>query len=1486
MAKLAKKRKIIFSIILAIILLFVFVHALLRSPAIQSFLVNKATSFLSKELQTEVSIESVSLTNFFDLSLNEVYIKDRQGNLLFYIHRLVVDIERVSLSQKKVVLNNIELQYPYIGIRKYVNEDQLNLAFILDYFSSDEPQTDSSSQFEWRMRCNSFDIVDGRFLFNNQNHTPKVNALNPDNFDVSDFNFSVSEIHVFGDTLMFHINNLNFNELQGFHLKKLAAQVFVFPEHLYLNHFLVETQESKIDFNFNIAYEQFNDLFADSLLFKTKVNLDLKPSKIVVNELAYFMPVLAQSDDVLWLETQFRGNITNFRIKNLLLKYGESTLLQGNLSMNGLPNLDETFVNLSIDKFHTSALDIASINLPNQKSIRLPKELTNLGLITYQGTLTGFMNDFVAYGTLNTQLGSIFTDISLKTNFKTKNLRYNGEIVINDFKLGDYLKNEQLGTVSLRSQIKGQGITLETIEAELLANISKFEFKHYSYSNISISCQMIEKNLTTNINIDDPNLALQINGNTLFEEKNISNTYYGNLYNADFYALNLSDSDSTLGLNVRFEIDLNGNFPDKLNGNVNLNDITLTKQNKTIHLKTLALQATSDTLLNKDLQLICDYFNLNLKGKFDYKTLMPTLFNSIYHHLPSIKRRDTVNNQSIDSATWFKYDLVLLNTDQIVNLLGLNLDIHPKSRLEGDYYANKHVFNMKLNSHDLKNKKNHAKNLNIDLLTVNDQIRFALTSDKLSLSDSIWIENAKINVDLNKQNANYSIKWDNQDSIKRNSADIRGDINLNELPALRLTFEHSNIVINDSLWNIADGNWMFYDSSKIEARNLKIYNHNQYLIIDGIVSRNSSDELTITMDNFDVSNFDVITKKKKMDFDGFFTGEIKLANIYKSPYIAAKIGIKEFYYNQDKIGDLTLNSAWDNAKKAFKVGANILYKGNIATDSVLLVTGFFYPQKTEDNFDLNIRLKNFKLEVIKNYLASFSSNIKGSITGELNLDGSLKAPELTGLLRVVVRNFAIDYLNESYHFSNNIELTKSAINFNKIDIYDRYGNKALLDGKIQHNSFKNIRLDLRIEPDKFSCLNTNSYLNEQFYGNAFASGIININGPAKDISINVTANTEKGTKIFIPISSTEEVAVRNFVNFISKDTADKKIKIDKKLVDLSGLTLNFDLDVTQNAEVQIILDETAGDIIKAKGNANIKMEINPEGNFNMFGEYSISQGDYLFTLENVINKRFKIEEGSTITWNGDPYNANVDIKANYKLRTSLYDLRLETDTSKQRIPVECIIYMKNNLFSPDISFGIEFPTITDEFKKNQIMEVIEPKLNMHFLSLIVMNRFVDPNSEGDRNTNVVGTNTSELLSNQLSNWLSKISSDFDIGVNYRPGDDISSEEVNVALSTQLFNDRVIIDGNIGMEGSNSSSQTTTNQSTSNIVGDVNVEYKWTDEGKLRIKAFNRSNKYDLLNTNSPYTQGVGIVYRKEFNSFKELFKRKQKSEKEKTLVNP
>jgi hypothetical protein len=487
-------------------------------------------------------------------------------------------------------------------------------------------------------------------------------------------------------------------------------------------------------------------------------------------------------------------------------------------------------------------------------------------------------------------------------------------------------------------------------------------------------------------------------------------------------------------------------------------------------------------------------------------------------------------------------------------------------------------------------------------------------------------------------------------------------------------------------------------------------------------------------------------------------------------------------------------------------------------------------------------------------------------------------PQLVGSVKVRMTEFRINFLNTLYSISDNIEFGPGYIGFDNVTLYDTTGHMAKVNGKIYHKLFQDLRLDLEVTPFDFVGMSNTAAQSPLFYGVAVATGTARITGPADDILLDVKARTDKGTRAYIPISYAADVSDNDYIHFVTNrpDTIPSTLPVQSlPVATAGGFTLNFDLDVTDDASIQIFLPMQMGNI-RVSGDGLMKMGLNSKGDFTINGIYTMNNGSFLFSMKNLINRTFRILGGSTIAWTGDLYDARVNIRATYQVRPKLGGLpTLTGDTSlyDQRVPVDCIIRLTGNLFNPDIRFSLDMPDASDEVKSlvfNAIDTTNEVLMTQQMISLLVLNSF-SFNTTGSSVASSMGLTTYDIIANQLSNWLSQISEQFDIGVNYKKGTTLTPEQVELALSTQLFNDRVYVNSAFGVGTYGSSAG-----QASQLVGDVLIEVKITPDGRFRVRAYNKTNTGNLLNDNTPYTQGVGLSYSKDFNNLGDLFHRKRK----------
>ncbi len=645
-----------------------------------------------------------------------------------------------------------------------------------------------------------------------------------------------------------------------------------------------------------------------------------------------------------------------------------------------------------------------------------------------------------------------------------------------------------------------------------------------------------------------------------------------------------------------------------------------------------------------------------------------------------------------------------------------------------------------------------------------------------------------------------------------------------------------------------------------------VRNNRQQMTLSGAIAENDTATLTMEIEQIDLSCLGDYLNQE-LPLHGIVQGEVRLLDVYHKRQLFSDLRIDGFAFRGQKIGNLALRNRWDEDELELLSELSI----QSGDREHLKAFGSYTPESEELLYFAE--MDHLPLVILETLIRKNFSHFTGEGTGRMKIHGTPQKILLTGALEGRDAGLTIDFTQVAYQFTDSVYFRGDTIRFDHLSIRDPRGNRGTFDGTIVHRNFQEMNYNLSIAAPRIMAINTTASDNPRFYGQMIANGRMNIRGKGQQVLLSGEATTLSGTQANISLADGSELERYDFIQFLAtEDTEREEFLLMRR--DNSDFRLDLTVRATPEARAQLIYDSQIGDVIRAQGEGILRVGVDNDGNITLSGSYTVERGDYLFTLQNVINKRFTIEQGGTIEWMGDPYNAIIDISAIYKLKASLYDLLVNTYDNiyqSQRIPVDCKILLTEDLSNPNIDFAIEFPTVEDRLvdELRQYFNTQE-EMNRQILSLVVLGKFYTPEylrgTYEAQNPNLIGTTASELFSNQLSNWLSQINSNVDIGLNYRPGNEMTNDEIELALSTQMFNDRVTINGNVGNNNNPNSSNN------SQLVGDFDINVKLIPSGKIRFKAYNRSNN-NLIYETSPYTQGVGFTFSEDFNNFSDLLKK-------------
>ncbi len=1457
------------------------VFLLIQVRSVQVYAGHKVAEYLSSKLNTTVEIGSVDIEFFKKVVLEDIYIEDLHQDTLLYSKKIKIDISKLDFEKHQLFVSSVMLLNTKSKLINYAKEDDLNLQFIIDLFIDNDTTKKKPSQ-RWEIKFDEITLVNTDFTYRSENDTLETTGVNYFDLNVRKVNGRITDIQFEQDTIRATIDYLSAIEKSGFGLQNFSSYVNVSPVGIKLDELKIKTSESTISTDLSFKYKGYR-AFKD-FINQVKIKAEFNKSNLELSDIAYFAPQLKGIYRNITISGKITGKVSDLKGKDMDLKLAPNTEFIGDVTLTGLPKIDETLIYLNVEKLTTNYSDLKDIPIPpfeNHKRLSVPSNLAKLGKMNFKGTFTGLYNDFYAYGDFSSALGNLSSDLSVRHDVEKDKAVYKGKLKSRSFDFGKFFDAELLGKATMDVNIDGEGFTLEDVAAKLTGNIKTVEFNNYTYQNVAIEGNIAKQIFKGKLNVKDENIDFDFIGDVDFTGKLPKLDFITTLNKANLTALQFVKSDKKMELSTQLLINVTGNTVDNLIGFINFDNTIYTENDKVYKLSVFELNLEKENGV-KSIKLSSDFVDARIKGQFEILELQNSFKKVLSNYIPAYFDNKIILNNSVEN---FDYSFVFKKTETVLSLFAPSLSIAPKTAFKGNFNSINNQFTLNGSSDKISISDVVFKNWSAIAATTNDRLDFSIGSERLVLTDSLGLTDFAINTVTTSDSVNIELVWNS-----RTEREYRGDIKsfLNFKPNDKFEFKilPSVIIISDSVWNVDKDNYVTIDSSHIKVKSLTFEHDQQSISVYGIISEEKEDQIKLNLHEFNLANINLFTSPLGLNLKGVINGESVINNVYKDMVLTSDFDFRSLYLNGNEIGKGDVASVWDQTKDA------LYLHGSFSQNELpnISFSGYYYPKKEEENIDMELNLQAVRMQLLKPYVKDFCSDFEGLLSGNMTIKGSLKKPNVNGLLNVDASRIRVNYLNTYYKFNHDILIENGSFGIENMTIYDiPNNNKAIVNGKIYHDNYKNFQLDFDIRTYKFMCLNTTESDNSLYYGQAYVTGIVNIFGFVNnEILIDANVKTEKVTsndktdkvnilskteltKFNIPLGGTSEVAQNNFITFIKKDSS---LKInDNYKVSLGGLVLNFDLDVTPDAEIQLIFDQKVGDIIKARGNGNLNLKIE-KGVFKMYGDYLIDNGDYLFTLQNIINKKFDIKKGGTIKWSGVPYKADLNISAVYKARASIKTFFPEDSTNsayKKRYPVDVVMNMTGELLSPEIDFEIGLPTV-DAATRQTVMSYInnDAEENRQVFSLLILNSFVTPyqlsnsSAGGPTVADGVGSNTSEMLSNQLSNMLSKISNDFDVGVNYRPGDAITKDELEVALSTQLFDDKLTVEGNIG---NNSNSQ-----NANSVVGDVNVDYKLTEDGKVRIKAFNKANDNSQSAINGAYTQGVGIFYREEFNTIGELYK--------------
>lgn len=1457
--------------------------ALMMSPAVQSAIGRHLARQFTERLQTRVEIGKAYFSPIVGLVLMDVTIEDHHHLPFVKARKLIIGINHFSSRRKTLHFGRVRAEGADVNIVKYAGDSILNVTILKNRLLPPDTVVTDFGIGDQTLKVNQIDITDTRFLYMDQNRCEKNAGMDYHFIEAVGIEAQIIRYGFSGDSMQLEFTSFQARERSGLDVNQLQGHFRLGPRHLIATRVVLETPQSYLDLDFSFRY---NNWFAwDDFIDSMYITGNIRASRLNMKDLGPFATVLYRMDNNLRLSGEISGTIPNLQGKNLMLQTGNATFFKGNVRLTGLPHVEETFIQIKATGMSATIEDLENIRLPGNevlaRYITLPRSLKQLGFVNITGQFTGFYNDFVSNARFVTGLGSLTTDLRLRQEMDGR-LFYQGGLTTSNFYLGKILSLPQsVGRISLTGKVEGRGTTFEDTWMQLDCDINKIELYGYSYQNCKISGEFDEKKFNGNFSVNDPGLKLDFDGLIDLGGDYAEYDFTAQVAEARLQKLNLLHRDDSL-CNLQFNVRANfiATHFDDLEGVINLTDLQYSEKGQTYRSGKTLLSTTALADGTRTLNLLSDFADIDLRGRLFFTRIPATIAIFVSNYLNTFRRTETPAQEDYSGQN-FTYNIKLKDIDILTGLFLPWLKVSHNSVFRGNFDSFGRVFRIEGNVDTLSVKNIKLGKFYLNAQSFSDRIalhtgcrRVVIYEQKDNPALTFGLDSFQLVSNIRHDSIHYSLSWDDDGPQDANIGRFKGFVSFTETPHIDVRLTHGAFRVNDSAYVVDPDNLVRVSPGGVHFEKIHIHSRYESLKIEGNLGADSSYALQARFVNFNLANTNLLLNPYQIDLNGLVTGDLKLYRHSAKPVLQSGLRVEGFALNGQTLGRLTAQTRWDPSEESLYMDVSTEAFGKVAMYHPIRISGYYFPFEKNKMFDLQLETKAFNLKALAPFAGKVLSHLSGNVTARLKLGGTIARPELRGDMNFNHTEFRIKFLNTLYDFSGNVNFDPQKIYFENIELNDSLGNKAICSGRITHNYLRNAWFDIRIRPNDFILFNTLPGQNKFFHGTGFASGLITAQGTADQMNLSVAATTNRGTEIFIPLSSTIDIQGSDFVRFIQPAGLSTEAPAISTNVELTGFNLSADMRLTPNAKIQISLPQQAG-TIESQGEGNISLGVNSKGDLSITGDYEIQSGSFLFKIQNILSRLLEIEKGSTIKFPGNPMDAEIDLRASFTTRTTLTGLGLDLDSTLTsiRMPVKSVIRLKNKLINPEIKFSIEFPKLDTDIERmvfTKLDTTNDMLMTQQFVSLLVLNNFsftLTNKSLG----NSIGVSSFQVISNQLSNLLSQISKDFDIGVNYRPGDAISSQELELALRTQLFDERVTIDGNLGVIGDANTRRT------SNVVGDINVEVKLSPDGRFRLRAFNRSNNLELLNVSAPYTQGIGVFYREDFNTLGDLFRRKRQT---------
>ncbi len=1469
---------------------------IIQTPAGSSIAQTNAIDTATKPINLKLDLGTI------DLSKIKVDYRTNEMSTSMDLGQLLVEMDKIDLQHQRVGVKSITLNDTRAGLT-LAKPQSVAKAVEKGVKKLDTLVTPPQSNMPWRATIGKISLANNDIKFDNNALAPQRRGLDPGHVFIKGLNTEIEDLSYSPDTISGKVKQFAFSDKSGFKLNQFRTDFMYGAKNAYLKDLYVETPSTVIHRNVEVAYPSIEAISKD--ISKLSINANLDGTRIGLRDILILMPTMASMEPfrstpnaVFKVNGRVIGRVDNLNIPNFEVTGLSNTHIKTSARLKGLPDVNKAYFDVDLADLTTSRRDIYRLapkgTIPN--SINIPEYLS------LKGKLKGTMKDLSTQLALRTSLGSMDATANVKNATDMKRIAYSANVKVNNLNAGAITKQPQtVGRLTLTANVKGAGADPKHLNVQFAANVVSAQIKGYTYRNLVAKGSARNGSYVANATMKDPNIHFSLDAKANMNQKYPSVKATMMVDSINLQKLHFVKDD--MRFHGKLVADLPTADPDHLNGTVLLTELRVINKGTPIAIDTVSLKATANSD-SSSLLLRTPFLYAHLGGKYKLTEIGTALQDNINKYfnmaLASAPARTAKPVKSAPySPQQLNFQLKIVKTKLFDQFVPDLKQLDPVL-INGNFDSQSGQLLVNGTMPKIIYGTNIVDNGKININTNNNALNYALTFDQIKVGESLKL--LYPSVSGNAQNDKLNVSLQVRDAAKKERYRIAGIFSV--IPsAYQFSFAQDGLLLDYMKWAVNPNNSFQYGNKGILARDFAITNSNQVLSINSNPPQANA-PLDVKFTNFHIETLTRLAQQDSLLVGGTINGGATLSNLQTSPVFVADMNVGDFSFKGDTVGNIAIKVNNQTAN-AYAANVDITGKGNQVT-----LNGMYYTDAPQGRMDLNLNIVTLNMKSIEGFSFGSIRRATGNITGQLKITGTTSAPAVRGDIRFNKVGFNVSMLNSYFTMPNeSITFNNEGVRFNDFSLIDSTGNKAVVSGAIYTKTYTDFRFGIDINANNFRAVNSTQADNKLFYGKLFIDTRIRIRGDMKKpvVDANLTVDPQTDMTFVLPSTDPSIEDRKGVVEFIDKNAIPlDSILLAKQLDSLrksevTGLDVNATINVAKEANFNIVIDPRNGDVVHIRGEAQLNGGIDPSGKISLTGTYTVAQGSYQLSY-GPVSKLFKFKPGSTIVWNGDPTDANVDLTAIYVANVPPIDLVADqlggSDAQKtiykQKLPFNVNLNMKDKLMTPKISFDIILPD-SNYSVGTEVTNAVDTRLeqirrdpnemNKQVLGVLVLGHFIGDNplqSQGGSSgaEGLVRNSVSSLLSNQLNKLAGDLIGGVDLNFDLQSGQDYSSgteqnrTDLNVGLSKRFLNDRltVTVGNNFQLEGKQQPGQRA-----STIAGNVAINYRLTKDGRYALRAYRRD-QYIVIQGQVIET-GVGFSVNVDYNRFKEIFSKNTPEER-------